>query len=198
MAQVKKTSVRDAILESATELFTEQGYSNTTLADISRKASVTMSNIYNYYDSKLDVLFAIYEPWLDERIDFVAEETEKIKAPKERMRYLLKYLFSELPADTNCFANNFMQAIVTRKSDEIYTRDLLLRSEEKISEIIRNAIPDSFKEGLSDNIMPHFLFMAHDGFVINYALNGPSRRVDAIIDLLCNMIFNSDPVESSS
>ncbi|MBT3915197.1 MAG: TetR/AcrR family transcriptional regulator [Rhodospirillaceae bacterium] len=198
MAQVKKTSVRDAILESATELFTEQGYSNTTLADISRKASVTMSNIYNYYDSKLDVLFAIYEPWLDERIDFVAEETEKIKAPKERMRYLLKYLFSELPADTNCFANNFMQAIVTRKSDEIYTRDLLLRSEEKISEIIRNAIPDSFKEGLSDNIMTHFLFMAHDGFVINYALNGPSRRVDAIIDLLCNMIFNSEPVESSS
>mgnify|MGYP006441776011 FL=1 len=198
MAQVKKTSVRDAILESATELFTEQGYSNTTLADISRKASVTMSNIYNYYDSKLDVLFAIYEPWLDERIDFVAEETEKIKAPKERMRYLLKYLFSELPADTNCFANNFMQAIVTRKSDEIYTRDLLLRSEEKISEIIRNAIPDSFKEGLSDNIMTHFLFMAHAGFVINYALNGPSRRVDAIIDLLCNMIFNSEPVESSS
>ena len=198
MAQVKKTSVRDAILESATELFTEQGYSNTTLADISRKASVTMSNIYNYYDSKLDVLFAIYEPWLDERIDFVAEETEKIKAPKERMRYLLKYLFSELPADTNCFANNFMQAIVTRKSDEIYTRDLLLRSEEKISEIIRNAIPDSFKEGLSDNIMTHFLFMAHDGFVINYALNGTSRRVDAIIDLLCNMIFNSEPVESSS
>jgi len=198
MAQVKKTSVRDAILESANELFTEQGYSNTTLADISRKASVTMSNIYNYYDSKLDVLFAIYEPWLDERIDFVAEETEKIKAPKERMRYLLKYLFSDLPADTNCFANNFMQAIVTRKSDEIYTRDLLLRSEEKISEIIRNAIPDSFKAGLSDNIMTHFLFMAHDGFVINYALNGPSRRADAIIDMLCNMIFNSEPVDSSS
>ena len=44
MAQVKKTSVRDAILDSATELFTERGYSNTTLADISRKASVTMSN----------------------------------------------------------------------------------------------------------------------------------------------------------
>ena len=197
MAQVKKTSVRDAILESATELFTEQGYSNTTLADISRNASVTMSNIYNYYDSKLDVLFAIYEPWLDERIDFVAEEIAKIKAPKERMRYLLKYLFSDLPADTNCFANNFMQAIVTRKSDEIYTRDLLLRSEEKISEIIRKATPDSFEAGLTDNILTHFLFMAHDGFVINYALNGPSRRVDAIIDLLCNMIFNSEPANSS-
>tara|TARA_B100000315_G_scaffold258212_1_gene309541 strand:+ start:8411 stop:9007 length:597 start_codon:yes stop_codon:yes gene_type:complete len=198
MAQVKKTSVRDAILDSATELFTKQGYSNTTLADIARNASVTMSNIYNYYDSKLDVLFAIYEPWLDERIDFVARETDKIKAPKERLRYLLKYLFSDLPADTNCFANNFMQAIVTRKSDEIYTRDLLLRSEEKISEIIRNATPESFKEGLADNIMTHFLFMAHDGFVINYALNGPSRRVDAIINLLCNMVFISDTVDSSS
>jgi len=198
MAQVKKTSVREAILESATELFTEQGYSNTTLADISRNASVTMSNIYNYYDSKLDVLFAIYEPWLDERIDFVAKETAKIEAPKERMRYLLKYLFSDLPADTNCFANNFMQAIVTRKSDEIYTRDLLLRSEEKISGILRTAIPDSFKDALADNIMTHFLFMAHDGFVINYALNGPSRRVDAIIDLFCNMIFDPEPAESST
>ena len=198
MAQVKKTSVRDAILDSATELFTERGYSNTTLADISRKASVTMSNIYNYYDSKLDVLFAIYEPWLDERIDFIAQETEKIKEPKEKMRYLLKYLFSELPADTNCFANNFMQAIVTRKSDENYSRDLLLRSEEKISEIIRNSIPESLKEGLADNILIHFFFMAQDGFVINYALNGPSRRVDAIVDLLCKMIFNSEPVDTPS
>lgn len=190
MAQVKKTMVREAIIESATELFTERGYSNTTLADIARSASITMSNIYNYYDSKLDVLFAIYEPWFDERIDFVERETEKILDPKERMQFLLRYLFRDLPADTNCFSNNFMQAIVTRKSDENYSRELLLRSEEKISEIIRKAVPDAVKNALADNILTHFVFMAHDGFVINYALNGPSLRVDAIVELLCDLIFN--------
>ncbi len=131
MAQVKKTMVRDAILESATELFTEHGYANTTLADIARNAAITMSNIYNYYDSKIDVLFAIYEPWFDERMDYLERETKKIEDPKERMRFLLKYMFSDLPADSNCFANNYMQAIVTRKSDENYSRDLLLRSEKK-------------------------------------------------------------------
>ncbi|MAF47432.1 MAG: TetR/AcrR family transcriptional regulator [Rhodospirillales bacterium] len=198
MAQVKKTSVRDAILESATELFTEHGYSNTTLADIARDAAITMSNIYNYYDSKLDVLYAIYEPWLDQRIEYVAQETDKIEDPREKMRFLLKYLFSDLPADTNCFANNFMQAIVTRKSEENYSRDLLLRSEEKISGIIRKAVPDTVKDALADNILTHLLFMAHDGFVINYALNGPSRRVDAIVDLLCNLIFSSAAADTSS
>jgi len=198
MAQVKKTLVRDAILESANELFTERGYANTTLADIARSAAITMSNIYNYYDSKLDVLFAIYEPWLDERIDYLEREANKIKNPKDRLRFLLKYLFRELPAENNCFANNYMQAIVTRKTDEIYTRDLLLRSEEKISDIIRKAVPDSAKAALTDDILAHFLFMAHDGFVINYALNGPSRRVDSIVEFLCSMIFDQVPADVSS
>ncbi len=197
MAQVKKTMVRDAILESATELFTEHGYANTTLADIARNAAITMSNIYNYYDSKIDVLFAIYEPWFDERMDYLERETKKIEDPKERMRFLLKYMFSDLPADSNCFANNYMQAIVTRKSDENYSRDLLLRSEKKISNVIRKAVPESAQAVLADNILTHFLFMAHDGFIINYALNGPSRRVDAIVEFLSDLIFENVPTNAS-
>jgi hypothetical protein len=39
--------------------------------------------------------------------------------------------------------------------------------------------------------------MAHDGFIINYALNGPSRRVDAIVEFLSDLIFENVPTNAT-
>ncbi|MET0207993.1 MAG: TetR/AcrR family transcriptional regulator, partial [Burkholderiaceae bacterium] len=62
MAQHKKTEVREAILEGAFELFSTQGYAATTLSQIAKSAGVSSGNIYIYFESKLDILYAIYDP----------------------------------------------------------------------------------------------------------------------------------------
>ena len=69
MVQVKKASVREAILDSAFRLFSDKGYSGSTLAQIAENAGVSTANVYVYFASKLDIVFAIYGPWLQERLD---------------------------------------------------------------------------------------------------------------------------------
>ena len=69
MAQVKKPEVEAAILEGAYDLFLRKGYSATSLAEIAASASISTSNIYVYFPSKLKVLFALYDPWLRERVE---------------------------------------------------------------------------------------------------------------------------------
>ncbi len=65
-----KASSRETIAEAACELFLEQGYEQTTVAEIALRAGVGRSSFFNYFASKADILWA----GLDERID--ALETE--------------------------------------------------------------------------------------------------------------------------
>ena len=191
MAQVKKTAVRDAILNSAFLLFREKGYSNTTLADIALEAGVTISNIYNYFDSKLDILFDVYTPWLDERLDQLAADVGAAADPREKLRTVFLTLLRDIPAEIGGFANNLLQALSTPKADEVYSRDLLLRSEAKVSAILREILPESARRPAGDNALSHLLFMAFDGFAVNYKLNGGTQQAEAISDMLADLILGT-------
>lgn len=59
-----RASSRETLAEAACELFLEQGYEATSIADITRRAGVSRSSFFNYFSSKPDVLWS----GLDERI----------------------------------------------------------------------------------------------------------------------------------
>ena len=39
------------------------------------------------------------------------------------------------------------------------------------------------------NLLSHILYMAQDGFAISHRLNGPSRRMDAMVDGMCGLLL---------
>ena len=39
------------------------------LPTIARTAGISTANVYVYFESKLDILFAVYTPWLEDRLD---------------------------------------------------------------------------------------------------------------------------------
>src|ERR1700733_13402106 len=53
----KKRQTRDAISQTATELFARQGFERTTIADVAREAGVAKMTVTNYFALKEDVLF---------------------------------------------------------------------------------------------------------------------------------------------
>jgi AcrR family transcriptional regulator len=59
-----RASSQETLAEAACELFLEQGFGATTIADIARRAGVSRSSFFNYFASKSDILWAA----LDERI----------------------------------------------------------------------------------------------------------------------------------
>lgn len=52
---------RETILNAAKEVFLEQGYSESRLADIAGRAGVVISTLYLYYDSKEEMVRALAE-----------------------------------------------------------------------------------------------------------------------------------------
>ncbi len=62
--QTKKSDIRNTILEVAKVSFLEKGYRNTSMREISKQANVTLSNIYNYFKNKDEILEVILQPVL--------------------------------------------------------------------------------------------------------------------------------------
>ncbi|WP_091232881.1 TetR/AcrR family transcriptional regulator [Microbacterium sp. 3J1] len=71
-----KASSRETLAEAACELFLEQGYDATSVADITRRAGVSRSSFFNYFTSKSDVLWS----GLDERIGQAIESLAALGA----------------------------------------------------------------------------------------------------------------------
>jgi AcrR family transcriptional regulator len=189
--QVKKTEVRDAILDSAFALFSEQGYAQTTQAQIAKRAGVAASSLYVYFDSKLDILFAVYRPWLMKRFDELESRMTGIAAPRKRLETILYAIWRDIPSEDNGFVNNLMQAISNLGPKDTYSRDLLDDCETRISTMIADCIPEE-RAHLVDhrNLFAHILFMAQDGFAISYKINGPSKRMDAMVAAMCDLLLD--------
>jgi len=75
-----KSSSRETLAEAACELFLEQGYDATSVADITQRAGVSRSSFFNYFSSKSDVLWS----GLDARIVTASDELAAITGSADR------------------------------------------------------------------------------------------------------------------
>lgn len=60
--QVLKDEIRERILDAAKRRFARQRYVDTTIADISEEAEVSVGNIYRYYQNKNELFLAAVPP----------------------------------------------------------------------------------------------------------------------------------------
>ncbi|WP_406319292.1 TetR/AcrR family transcriptional regulator [Streptosporangium sp. NBC_01639] len=71
----KKRQTRELLVTTAFRLFDEQGYEQTTLAQITSAADVATKTFFNYFRSKDDVLFADVEQYYQATVEVISERT---------------------------------------------------------------------------------------------------------------------------
>jgi AcrR family transcriptional regulator len=190
MVQHKKTEVREAILEGAFRLFSKHGYAATTLAAIAKSAGVSPGNVYIYFGSKLEILYAIYDPWLRARIAVLEQELAAIKSPRKRLQRLLGALWRDIPAEENGFLNNIMQAISVTDPDEGYRSTLVEWFEERVAALVMDVLPMDRRGRWRKARLAHVLIMAFDGFAIHRHLHPNKSPIDdATINAIAAMLM---------
>jgi AcrR family transcriptional regulator len=200
MAQVKKTEVRDAILAAAFDLFAEKDYARTTIAEIARRAGLSQSNIYVYFGSKLEILWAVMSPWMFRQFELLELELARIDDPRARIERLLTALWRDIPAADNCLAVNLIQGLAMTRPGDNYSRDLLRYLETRLTKILRDCLPPerwNLLEG--DDALSHLIFMAFDGFVLGAQVKGPSERLPQIVRLWSAVLMDGamQPAEAA-
>src|SRR2546423_562964 len=141
MGQIKKPEVREAILESARRLFSRKGYTGTSLADIARGAGMSTPNVYVYFHSKLEIVYAIYDPWMRAQLKRLEAQMAAKKKPREKLRHMLSTLWRRLPAAKNGFINNIMQAISSATPKDRYKSTTLKWTLDHLERLVRGSLP---------------------------------------------------------
>jgi AcrR family transcriptional regulator len=189
VGQIKKPAVRDALLKSALRRFAKKGYARTTLEEIAGGAGVSTANVYVYFGSKLEILYAIYEPWMRERLGALEERMKALADPRRKLRLMLRTLWRDMPAERNGFVNNIMQAISSATPRDRYRPTLLRWMEEQLERMLRDALPPARWRELRRARLAHLIVMAFDGYIIYHHVDPTAPVDDATVEAVCSMLL---------
>jgi AcrR family transcriptional regulator len=190
LIQVKRETVRNAILDSAHDLFSERGFHATTLTDIAELAGTGVSSLYSYFPSKIHLFYAVFEPWYRDGLARLERRAKAIADPRERLRCILLGIWRDMPAENIGLAISHMEALVSADPRESKPSPLLRRTEEQLLRMVKTALPASRRRAVDYGLLPNLILMAYDGFVINRRLND-IRDIEALVKMMCDILLGS-------
>lgn len=78
------SSTKRALLENATELFTDHGYAGTSLDEVVAAARVTKGALYHHFPSKLALFESVYNHLQEKTTQQIEKKVNRVKDPWER------------------------------------------------------------------------------------------------------------------
>ncbi|KAB2813846.1 TetR/AcrR family transcriptional regulator [Phaeocystidibacter luteus] len=88
--EVIRTQSRKAILNAAFELFALDGFSKTSMAAIAKEAGISKGLIYHHFESKEDVLKAVFDNLIAETADVWLQEDEN-SSPVDTLNTIIDF-----------------------------------------------------------------------------------------------------------
>lgn len=97
---------RDNILDAARTVFAKRGYHRTTIKNIAAQAGVADGTVYNYFDSKDDLLSALFDKLQDgmRQSDVASDQPSLMRLQQSlepQMLELVRVMLSELLVDVS-------------------------------------------------------------------------------------------------
>ena len=132
------------ILDAALDLFGRKGFEATTVSAICEAAGVSDATLYEYFESKEQVLFSIAELYTRREVERLAEVREYIRDPREKLRVVIQaYLefYERNPLYTSV-------ALLTLKANRNFTGSTAYEVVRRASRPIVEAFEDGVEAGI--------------------------------------------------
>jgi AcrR family transcriptional regulator len=185
MPRITKTieERRREILDTAREMFIENGYDKTQVADISKRMNVASGLIFHYYKTKAELLYAVIDELAEERkreLHSILEKSDESALDRLKMffpspEFLNRYevLYNSLAAD---------KAIIEYCQQKLITINLPL---------LCALIEEGNKDGSWDcgNIEETATFILHGLSGLTTLLRETARYTDEMVKIAASVIF---------
>jgi len=167
------------IIESALELFAEEGFDGASMQSIAKKADVSKGNLYNYFKSKNDLLSGVLNYGLNQFADFFDANSVKLLTEKE-FEIAIAGNFEMIKSNKSfwkLYYNLFSQSKVQQIFTEIFTPFL-----EKFLTIFESYyINKGHKNPKATALL---LGSALDGVSLGYLMMGDTYPLQEVVDQL--------------
>jgi|SRR3954471_1527923 TetR/AcrR family fatty acid metabolism transcriptional regulator len=179
------------ILEAAIAVFAENGFFNSRVSDIARRADVADGTIYLYFKNKEQILMAAIDFAFHSFMSSAKQEVKAIDDPRRQL-YRLAELHLQALGSNRGMATVFQTEL--RQSARFlfeFSHQHLIEYFDLVREIVRvGQRSGHFRTGVSDKILANCFFGSLDAMVTSWLLSErPYKLVDAadaVVDVVLN------------
>jgi AcrR family transcriptional regulator len=157
---------REKILETATRLFSTQGYSNTSLSQVAKEAQVSKALIFWHFESKEKLFRTALQRTLEPYFINVVDDLEGLSEIDQINRLIDEYYAF---VSKNIYSVKFFLSLILR--EEKHPDDLVGHMNE-LQQVYRNLVADIIEHGRQSGIFRATVSPPLDAGLIISALHG--------------------------
>lgn len=191
---------RAALLESLEDLLQESGLDSINIADISRRAGVTRSAFYFYFESKHLAVAALMEQVYDGALVATQRFADPDLAPAERVRGMVTTLFDTVEAHTHLF-----RAMLEARGQSTAVRDMWDADRQSFVDLVADLVRTERSAGRAPDgpdadALAAMLLELNDRALERLTLGTLDRLTleDAVVSIWVRSIFATDPILETS
>jgi AcrR family transcriptional regulator len=189
-----KNQRKALIIKHAFNIFSEKGYSNTTVDDIVKSSGVSKGGIYTYFKSKEEIFLAIAEERLNLRKNLINSFTEEMTS-KEKLQKYIQWILDWVLDTKNILQIKFtfeFWSVTSRKADiKDASAERYNEIAQDLCDLLREGVENGeFKPDLDIDSMCYIILCSTDGLVFFTGVMGVGTN-KAINETLTNMIIKT-------
>jgi len=175
---MNKRSKKNAILESATKIFSEKGFVDATISEIARRAGLASSGIYIYYENKEGILFTIIENFLAKSISGLKEHLQGIQGAENKLRKAIWFHCKSYSGN-----KSEIKIVLESRSYPRFYKSTAYNALKKYAGIITDIINEGMADGTFNSlssamILRDMILGTVDHIAINWTLKNAPNSLD--------------------
>ncbi len=175
-----RTQSKKIIMETSLELFATRGFHNTSISQIAKTAGVSKGLMYNYFNSKDDLLKAILLGAYEESAEMITKKLDSPDTPQEQLEQIIQQVLFTLKNKSKHWK------LITALSFQEDAKHFLRKDLKPKQEAIIQQFTRIFKEMGYDNPLEEAYLVGGmlDGMSLNYMTIGEAYPIDKISQFL--------------
>lgn len=180
---------KELIRKSAIEVFAKEGYHNTTTRMLSRHANIAIGTIYNYFDSKQEILDYIFKTEFDNRVKLLRDLEVKDISAKEKLEIFLNKHFELLELHPDTAAVLVQEAWSRENSDLKSVKKFINDLPVAFAQIIKQGISKNEIRDIDPNLISYSIFYSIRGIATGVVINEKNNFNEAKEEIF-NFLWN--------
>ncbi len=168
----KTIDKRSLILDAALRTFAKRGYSETKVAEIAAEAEVAEGTLYNYFQSKEELLLALFDEKWNVIINDIKKKINRLDDPNDKLKAIFTSIVSMFRKNRH-LAELFM---IDMKQSNIFLNNYTINRIVEFLDIIESILIEGknkglYKKNLDTRVARMIIFGAAQGILLSWVLS---------------------------
>jgi len=171
-SNIKAVDKHSIILDAALKTFVKRGYPATKVAEIAAEAGVAEGTLYNYFQSKEDLLLALFDEKWGGIISEIRDKISRLDDPNKKLKAIFSVVVMMFKKNRQ-LAELFMVDI---KQSSIFLNNYTINRIVEFLDLIQEVLEEGKKKGiyrrdLDTRVAKMIIFGAAQGILLSWVLS---------------------------